>query len=85
MDFLVVKNGSFAFSWVENELANWIKLLNDAIISKEIKSDIDVITYAHLFMNIFMGASYIGVGLPNGYDIENLRKQYRCIYNQIKL
>lgn len=75
----------FAFSWVENELANWIKLLNDAIISKEIKSDIDVITYAHLFMNIFMGASYIGVGLPNGYDIENLRKQYRCIYNQIKL
>lgn len=75
----------FAFSWVENELANWIKLLNDSIVLKEIKSDIDVITYAHLFMNIFMGASYIGVGLPNGYDIENMRKQYRCIYNQIKL
>ena len=74
-----------ASSWVEKELANWIKLLNNAIEAKEIKSDIDVVTYAHIFMNIFMGASYIGVGLPNGYDIENMKKQYRYLYDQIKI
>lgn len=79
------KMTDFASSWVKDEFANWTNLLNEAIILKEIKSDIDVVTYAHIFMNIFMGASYIGVGLPYGYDIENMRKQYRIIYNQIKL
>lgn len=79
------KMADFVLSWVEKELANWIKLLNDAIAAKEIKSDIDVVTYAHIFMNIFMGASYIGVGLPNGYDIENMRKQYCYLYSQIKI
>ena len=33
------KMADFALSWVEKELANWIKLLNDAIAAKEIKSD----------------------------------------------
>lgn len=79
------KMADFALYWVEKELANWIKLLNNAIEAKEIKSDIDVVTYAHIFMNIFMGASYIGIGLPNGYDIENMKKQYRYLYDQIKI
>lgn len=79
------KMADFAASWVEKELASWTKLLNDAIAAKEIKSDIDIVTYAHIFMNIFMGASYIGVGLPNGYDIENMRKQYCYLYSQIKI
>lgn len=79
------KMADFASSWVKTELENWTKLLKDAIISKEIKPNIDVITYAHIFMNIFMGASYIGVALTNGYDIENMKTQYRNLYNQIKL
>lgn len=79
------KMADFALSWVEKELASWIKLLNDAIAAKEIKSDIDIVAYAHIFMNIFMGASYIGIGLPNGYDIENMKKQYRYLYDQIKI
>lgn len=79
------KMPDFALSWIEKEQTNWIELLNRAIEAKEIKPDIDVVTYAHIFMNIFMGASYIGIGLPNGYDIENMKKQYRYLYDQIKI
>lgn len=66
------------------ELLKWIEIIQVAIGNKEIKNDIDVITTAKMFMNIFYGQSYLDA-LSVGLNTVELRLQFQYIYRLIKI
>ena len=66
------------------ELLKWIEIIQLAIGNKEIKNDIDVITTAKMFMNVFYGQSYLDA-LSAGLNTVELRLQFQNIYRLIKI
>ena len=66
------------------ELLKWIEIIQKAILKKEIKDGIDVITTAKLFMNVFYGQSYLDA-LSAGLNTVELRLQFQNIYRFIKI
>lgn len=66
------------------ELLKWIEIIQVAIGNKEIKHDIDVITTAKMFMNVFYGQSYLDA-LSAGLNTVELRLQFQYIYRLIKI
>lgn len=66
------------------ELLKWIEIIQTAIGNKEIKNDIDVITTAKMFMNVFYGQSYLDA-LSAGLNTVELRLQFQNIYRLIKI
>lgn len=66
------------------ELLKWIEIIQVAIGNKEIKNDIDVITTAKMFMNVFYGQSYLDA-LSVGLNTVELRLQFQYIYRLIKI
>ena len=65
------------------ELLKWIEIIQMAINNKEVRSDIDVITTAKIFMSIFYGQSYLDA-LSMGLNTVELRLQFQNIYKFIK-
>ena len=65
------------------ELLKWIGVIQMAIDNKEVRSDIDVITTAKIFMSIFYGQSYLDA-LSMGLNTVELRLQFQNIYKLIK-
>lgn len=65
------------------ELLKWIEIIQMAIGNKEVRSDIDVITTAKIFMSIFYGQSYLDA-LSMGLNTVELRLQFQNIYKLIK-
>lgn len=65
------------------ELLKWIEVIQMAINNKEVRSDIDVITTAKIFMSIFYGQSYLDA-LSMGLNTVELRLQFQNIYKFIK-
>lgn len=65
------------------ELLKWIEIIQMAINNKEVRSDIDVITTAKIFMSIFYGQSYLDA-LSMGLNTVELRLQFQNIYKLIK-
>lgn len=65
------------------ELLKWIEIIQMAIGNKEVRSDIDVITTAKIFMSIFYGQSYLDA-LSMGLNTVELRLQLQNIYKLIK-
>lgn len=65
------------------ELLKWIEIIQMAIGNKEVRSDIDVITTAKIFMSIFYGQSYLDA-LSVGLNTVELRLQFQNIYKLIK-
>ena len=65
------------------ELLKWIEIIQMAINNKEVRSDIDVITTAKIFMSIFYGQSYLDA-LSVGLNTVELRLQFQNIYKLIK-
>lgn len=65
------------------ELLKWIEVIQMAINNKEVRSDIDVITTAKIFMSIFYGQSYLDA-LSMGLNTVELRLQFQNIYKLIK-
>lgn len=78
------KMQDFSSSWIKRELEYWSIIFEKSIKSGEIIKDIEPILDANIFFNMFMGASYIGVGLMNGYDLLKLKQQYRLLYDRVK-
>ncbi len=65
------------------ELLKWIEIIQMAIGNKEVRSDIDVITTAKIFMSVFYGQSYLDA-LSMGLNTVELRLQFQNIYKFIK-
>lgn len=64
-------------------LTNWIAVIQKAILSNEIKNDIDIISIAEMFVFIYLGVS-VWDALLSGLDIEHLKRQYHALYNLLK-
>ncbi len=74
----------YAYLDIRNKvLTNWISVIQRAIISKEIKSDIDIISIAEMFVFIYLGVS-VWDAMLSGLDIEHLKRQYYALYNLLK-
>lgn len=79
------KMHDLAVKWITSELNFWNKLIKRAIDNNEIVDNIDIDKEARLFLNVFLGASYVGIGLPLGYDLKLLKEDFRYLYDKIKL
>ncbi|MDR0794762.1 MAG: TetR/AcrR family transcriptional regulator [Tannerella sp.] len=66
------------------ELKNWIKILQLAVRSGEIKDTIDVETVAVIFQQTYSGLGNKGIIHPEGIDVDETHKVFMCIYNIIK-
>jgi AcrR family transcriptional regulator len=73
-----------AIKWQENEIAEWMNVLQNAIASGEIKGNVNISMLSRIFQNIYYGTSYSGIMIPNGFNIETLREEFVFIYNAIK-
>ncbi len=62
----------------------WISVLQKAIENHEIKSDIDIMSTARNFMNIFYGQSYLD-SLSIGLNTVELRMQLMNLYKLLKV
>ena len=65
------------------ELLIWTEVIQGAITHKEIKEDINVISTAKLFMNVFYGQSYLDA-LNSGLNTTELKLQFQNIYSLLK-
>ncbi len=66
------------------EILIWIGVLQKAIENHEIKSDIDIMSTARNFMNIFYGQSYLD-SLSIGLNTVELRMQLMNLYKLLKI
>lgn len=66
------------------ELLLWIDCIQKAIKTKEIRSDVDVVTTAKCFMDVFYGQSYLD-SLSMGLNTVELRMQMMNIYKLLKI
>jgi len=68
----------------DEELKNWIKVLQNAVLSGEIIETIDVEAIATIFQLIYTGLCNKGIILTEGIDLEEARKSFLCFYDLIK-
>ncbi len=66
-----------------NEIGIWCAFLQKAIICHEIREDIDILSTAKQFINIFYGQTFIDA-LSEGLNINVLRQQMYNLYNLLK-
>jgi len=66
------------------ELKNWLKVLQNAVQSGEINSTIDINEIANIIQLMYRGLCDTGVMLPEGIDLEETHKSLICLYNLIK-
>lgn len=64
-------------------LANWIAVIQNAVTTREIKENTDVLTMAEIFLSNYLGLS-IWESFQNGLDIEHLRYNFNYLYSLIK-
>lgn len=64
-------------------LANWINVIQNAVLNGEIKNDTEVITMAEIFVNVYLGLS-VWDSFKNALDTEHLRYTYNYLYDLIK-
>lgn len=65
------------------ELLRWIDILQNAIETKEVRKDIDIINTAKNFMCIFYGKSFLDA-LVNGLNTVEVKMQMMSLYKLLK-
>ncbi len=68
----------------DEDLKNWITVLQNAVQFGELIDTIDVVSVANLFQLIYNALGNKGIILPEGIDLEETRKTFMSIYNLIK-
>ena len=68
----------------DEELQNWIKILQQAVKSGEIIDTISIESVANIFQQTYSGLGNKGIVLSDGIDLEETFKTFMCIYNLIK-
>ena len=68
----------------DEDLKNWITVLQNAVQSGEVINTIEVVSVANLFQLIYNALGNKGIILPEGIDLEETRKTFMSIYNLIK-
>lgn len=83
--YILPEMREIANKWLYKEKNIWKIVLENAISKKEIKDNIDIETIIDLFQNIYLGTSFAGVVLEDGYKIDQLKKEFMQIYQFIKI
>ena len=68
----------------DEELKNWIIVLQNAVQSGEIIDTIDVEAVANIFQLIYSGLCNKGIMLTEGINLEEMHKSFLCFYNLVK-
>ena len=68
----------------DEDLQNWIKILQMAIQSGEIIDTVNVETVANIFQLLFTGLCNKGIILPDGIDLDETLNAFLSIYKLIK-
>lgn len=82
--FIIPEVREYANEWYRRERDFWRIVVNNAVINKEIRNDIDVDTFVDIFVNAYLGTSFEGIVYENGYNINKLEKVFKQIYDLIK-
>ena len=70
--------------WYEEELGIWKSVIENAISTGEIRSQIDPISISYLYEDCYLGRAFDGVFTLKGYDINRLKQTYDYIYSFLK-
>lgn len=70
--------------WYEEELQIWKSVIENAISTGEIKSQLDPVSISYLYEDCYLGRSFNGVFSQRGYDIDRLKQTYDYIYTLLK-
>lgn len=73
-----------ALKWQLRQIHIWQDILDRAVYTSEIISEIDTSLLAELFEDICCGISYSGIAYPDGIDVKRLEKSFLLLYNRIK-
>ena len=68
----------------DEDLNNWIKVLQNAAQSGEVINSVDAESVANIFQQTYVGLCNKGIILPEGIDLEETRKTFTSIFNLIK-
>jgi hypothetical protein len=68
-----------AKQWHEQEKGIWREVIENAIASGEIQSDVNAAAMASVYTHLYVGMSYLGIIEPNGYDIDEMEKTFFTI------
>ena len=73
--------GTLASNWYNEEKNIWCNVIENAICSNEIRSDVNINNIADLFEQIYLGASFMGVFSIYGANLNELRKNFDQLYS----
>lgn len=69
--------------WYEEDLQIWKSVVENAISTGEISSQLDPVSISYLYGDCYLEAFY-GVLTEKGYDIDKLKQTYDYIYALLK-
>lgn len=70
--------------WYKEELSIWKSVIENAISTGEIRSQIDAVAVSYLYEDCYLGRAFDGVFTKTGYDINKLKQTYDYIYALLK-
>lgn len=70
--------------WYKEELQIWKSVIDNAISTGEIRSQIDSVSISYLYEDCYLGRAFDGVFTERGYDINRLKQTYDSIYALLK-
>ena len=70
--------------WYEEELQIWKSVVENAISTGEIRSQLDPVSISYLYEDGYLGRAFDGIFTESGYDIDRLKQTYDYIYALLK-
>lgn len=81
--YILPEMREIANKWLCKEKNTWEIVLKNAISNKEIKDDINIEAFINLFQYTYLGTSFAGVVYEDGYQIDQLKRDFMQIYQLI--
>lgn len=70
--------------WLDEEQQIWKAVIDNAILTGEIKANVDSSILSQLFEDCYLGDAFKGVFSYDGYKIEELDREFNQIYELLK-
>jgi AcrR family transcriptional regulator len=73
-----------AKQWHEQEKGIWREVIENAIASGEIQSDVNAAAMASVYTHLYVGMSYLGIIEEKGYDIDKMEQEFLAMYERVR-
>lgn len=70
--------------WFEEEQQIWKDVIDNAISTGEIKANVDSSVLSHVFEDCYLGNAFKGAFSYDGYNIEELKREFDQVYELLK-